>query len=55
MNFFRTLKGDGMVEEVPVSKSIEVPEYEPTPISQDTQKKIPDLIPAEHKPIFTFL
>lgn len=55
MNFFRTLREDRMIDEVPVSKAIEVPEYEPTPISQDTQKKILDLIPAEHKPIFTFL
>jgi integrase len=55
MNFFRTLKEDRLIEELPVSKAIEIPEYEPTPISQDTQQRILDLVPAEHKPIFTFL
>ncbi len=55
MNFFRTLKEDRLINEVPVSKSIEVPEYEPAPISQNVQKSILDLIPIEHKPIFAFL
>lgn len=55
MNFFRTLKEDRMIDDVPVSKAIEIPEYEPTPISHDLKKKILDLIPAEHQPIFTFL
>ncbi|MDA8239554.1 MAG: site-specific integrase [Nitrospiraceae bacterium] len=55
INFFKTLKEDGVIEDVPKTKKIEVPEYEPTPISRDTQARILDQIPAEHRPIFTFL
>ncbi|SPQ01644.1 hypothetical protein NBG4_630014 [Candidatus Sulfobium mesophilum] len=54
MNLFRTLKEDRLIDDVPVSKFIAMQEYEPTLISQDTQRKILDLISAKHKPIFTF-
>jgi integrase len=53
--FFNTLKEDRIIDVIPVSKTIEVPEHEPVVLSAETQKAILDLIPAEHKPIFTFL
>ena len=54
-HFFRWLKEDRLIQEVPVFKSIEVPEHEPNVLSPETQTMILDLIPVEHKPIFTFL
>lgn len=54
-HFFRWLKEDRLINEVPVFPSIEVPEHEPKTISKDIQIKILGFIPAEHKPIFTFL
>jgi len=53
--FFNTLKEDFIIDAIPTSKTIEVPEHEPIVLSQETQRAILDLIPAEHKPIFTFL
>lgn len=54
-HFFRWLKEDRLISDVPVFKTIEVPEHEPNVISPETQAAILNLIPNEHKPIFTFL
>ncbi len=54
-HFFRWLKEDRLIPEVPVFKTIEVPEHEPNVISSETQAMILNLIPDVHKPIFTFL
>lgn len=53
-HFFRWLKEDRLIQDVPVFKTIEIPEHEPYVISPDTQVMILKLIPDEHKPIFTF-
>lgn len=54
-HFFRWLREDRLIQDVPVFKPIEVPEHEPNVISPETQAMILNLIPSEHKPIFTFL
>lgn len=43
------------VDDIPIFPSIKVPEYESQAISPEVQLAILDLIPDEHKPIFTFL
>lgn len=55
MNFFHWLKENRIIAEIPVFPTIEVPEHEPQTISRELQLKILELIPQEHKPIFTFL
>jgi integrase len=42
-------------DQMPVFKFEEIPEHLPEVIAPETQQKILDLIPAEHKSIFTFL
>jgi integrase len=54
-HFFRWLNEDRLIDDVPVFKTIEVPEHEPKIISPDTQAMILNIIPDAHKPIFTFL
>lgn len=56
--FFLWLKNEEKLineDQMPVFKFEEVPEHEPQVISPETQAKLLDLIPDEHKPIFTFL
>jgi integrase len=55
IGFFRTLKEDRKIDEVPVSKPIEVPEHEPTVLSAETQQAILEQILPQHRPIFVFL
>jgi len=55
MGFFRWLKDDRVIEEIPKCEKIEVPEYDFQVISPETQTIILSKIPEEHKPIFTFL
>jgi integrase len=53
-HFFRCLKEERLITEVPVFKKIKVPEHQPKPISKDMQSKILAFIPKEHRQIFTF-
>ncbi|GAB4486305.1 MAG: hypothetical protein OHK006_13950 [Thermodesulfovibrionales bacterium] len=53
--FFNWLKENRVIAEIPVFPVIEVPEHEPQTISREIQLKLLDEIPAEHRPIFTFL
>lgn len=53
--FFRWCKENRYITELPVFARIEIPDYEPVTIDRNTQLKLLELIPAEHKPIFTFL
>lgn len=55
MGFFRWLKNDRLIEEVPKCDKVEVPEYEFQVISPETQASILLEVPDAHKPIFTFL
>lgn len=55
-NFFKWLKVEArLIPDVPYFKTFEVPEHVPTVITPETQAALLELIPAEHKPIFTFL
>ena len=54
-HFFRWLREDRLITEVPVFKTVEIPEHEPNVISPETQATILNLIPEEHKTIFIFL
>lgn len=54
-HFFRWLKEDKLIDDIPTFKTMEIPEHEPNIISPETQEMILNLIPQEHKPIFTFL
>ena len=55
VSFFRWLKDDKLIDEVPKHEKIEVPEHAFKVIRPDTQDMILDKIPNEHKSIFTFL
>ncbi len=54
-NFFMWLKEGGIIQEMPVFKKIEVPEYSFKTISREDQLRILNEVPEEHKPIMTFL
>jgi integrase len=54
--FFKWLRDEErLISELPFVPSIEVPEHVPTVLTPEQQRAILDLIPLEHKPIFTFL
>jgi integrase len=55
VSFFRWLKDDRLIDEIPKHEKIEVPEHDFKVIRPETQGMILEKIPSEHKPIFTFL
>ena len=54
-HFFRWMKEDKLIDDVPTFKTIEIPEYDFKVISPETQAIILELIPIAHRPIFVFL
>jgi len=55
VSFFRWLRDDRLIDDVPKYEKIEVPEHDFDIISPETQNLILSKIPDEHKAIFTFL
>jgi integrase len=54
--FFRWALRKKYISELPdFPDAIEVPEHDPRTICKDTQRKILECVPDEHKPIFTWL
>lgn len=54
-NFFHWLHEDKLISEIPVFKRIEVPEHIPQTLSYKMRLNVLEKIPAQHKPIFSFL
>ncbi len=54
-HFFRWLREDRLIDDVPVFPKIEVPEYSFKVITPETQDLILENIHFKHRPIFTFL
>jgi len=54
-NFFNWLLVNKYITELPAFKAIDVPEHTPKTLNIDTQMKLVEFIPAEHKPIFLLL
>jgi integrase len=54
--FFRWLYNKKYIPELPsFPESIEVPEHNPITINKETQIRLLECVPAEHKPLFTWL
>lgn len=53
--FFKWLREDRYIQEVPRFPVLDIPEHEPVTISKETQYGILECIPEEHKPLFTWL